>query len=162
MCLLLLSGETAISNWTHKTAVKARFSVEDCQTLEHKSRNKYFSNISICELFGITLFSGWNNSCSTLNMFPIGKEGEFPCGSDSKESACNEGDPSSIPGSGWSIPWRKKRHSLQYSCLENSMYRGAWRLQSVGIPKSRTWLSDYTFTFSLENSMQWSRLILHS
>ena len=100
MCLLLLSGETAISNWTHKTAVKARFSVEDCQTLEHKSRNEYFPNISICELFGITLFSGWNNSCSTLNMVPIGKEEEFPCGSDSKESACNEGDPSSIPGSG--------------------------------------------------------------
>ena len=31
----------------------------------------------------------------------------FPSGSDSKESACNAGDPGSIPGSG-RCPWRWK------------------------------------------------------
>ena len=31
----------------------------------------------------------------------------LPCGSDGKASACNAGDPGSIPGSGRSIPWRK-------------------------------------------------------
>ena len=36
---------------------------------------------------------------------------------------------------------------LQYSCLENSMDRGAWRATVHGISKSWTRLSDFTFTF---------------
>ena len=40
--------------------------------------------------------------------------------SDSKESACNAGDLSSIPGLGRS-PGEGKGHPLQYSGLENSM-----------------------------------------
>ena len=31
---------------------------------------------------------------------------------------------------------------LQYSCLENSMDKGAWRVTVYGVAKSRTWLSD--------------------
>ena len=50
----------------------------------------------------------------------------FPGGSDSKESACNAGDPGSIPGSGRS-PAERSSFPLQYSCLENPMNRGAWR-----------------------------------
>ena len=41
-----------------------------------------------------------------------------------KESACNAGDPDSIPGLGRS-PGGRNGNSLQYSCLENSMDRGA-------------------------------------
>jgi len=41
-----------------------------------------------------------------------------------KESACNVGDPDSIPGLGRS-PGGRNGNSLQYSCLENSMDRGA-------------------------------------
>ena len=44
----------------------------------------------------------------------------FPGGSNSKESACNAGDPGSIPGSERS-PGEGKGYSLQYSGLENSM-----------------------------------------
>ena len=44
----------------------------------------------------------------------------FPRGSDGKESACNVGDPGSIPGSGGS-PGEGKGYPLQYSSLENSM-----------------------------------------
>ena len=44
----------------------------------------------------------------------------FPGGSDSKESACNEGDQSSITGSGRS-PGEGNGNPLQYSCLENFM-----------------------------------------
>ena len=40
--------------------------------------------------------------------------------SDSKEFACNEGDPASIPGSGRS-PGDENGNPLQYSCLEISM-----------------------------------------
>ena len=36
---------------------------------------------------------------------------------------------------------------LQYSCLENPMDRGAWRAAVHGVAKSRTQLSDFTFTF---------------
>ena len=49
----------------------------------------------------------------------------FPGGSDGKESAGNSGDPGSIPGSRRS-PEGGNGSSLQYSCLENSMDRGAW------------------------------------
>ena len=48
----------------------------------------------------------------------------FPGGSDGKESACNAGDPGSIPGSGRS-PGEENDNPLQYSHLENSMDRGA-------------------------------------
>ena len=50
---------------------------------------------------------------------------KLPCGSDSKASACNAGDLGSIPGSGRS-PGEENGNPLQYSCLENSMDRGAW------------------------------------
>ena len=42
----------------------------------------------------------------------------FPGGSVGKESACNEGDPDLIPGSGRS-PGEGNGNPLQYSCLEN-------------------------------------------
>ena len=44
----------------------------------------------------------------------------FCGGSDGKASACNPGDPGSIPGSGRS-PGEGNGNPLQYSCLENSM-----------------------------------------
>ena len=37
---------------------------------------------------------------------------------DGKESACNAGDPGSIPGSG-RFPRERHDNPLQYSCLEN-------------------------------------------
>ena len=59
----------------------------------------------------------------------------------SKESACNAGDTGSIPGSGRS-PGRGGGNPLQYSCLENSMDRGAWWATVHGGPKSQTGLSN--------------------
>ena len=49
----------------------------------------------------------------------------FPSGSDGKESACNVGDWGSIPGSG-RCPGEGNGYLLQYSCLADSMDRGAW------------------------------------
>ena len=48
-----------------------------------------------------------------------------------KESASIAGEPGSIPGLGRS-PGEGNRYPLQYSCLENSMDRGAWQVQSMG------------------------------
>jgi len=45
---------------------------------------------------------------------------------------------------------------LQYSCLENPMDGGAWWATVHGVAKSRTRLSDFTFTFhfhALEKKM---------
>ena len=50
---------------------------------------------------------------------------DFPCGSDGKASACNAGDPGSIPGLGRSLG-EGNGNPLQYSCLENPMGGGAW------------------------------------
>ena len=40
-----------------------------------------------------------------------------------QEIACNVGDVCSIPG----FPGEGNSNPLQYSCLENSMNRGAWQ-----------------------------------
>ena len=66
---------------------------------------------------------------------------DFPGGSDSKVSACNAGDPGSIPGSG-RFPGEGNGYPLHYSCLENSMDRRAWWATVHGVAKSRTRLSD--------------------
>ena len=65
----------------------------------------------------------------------------FPDGSDSKESACYARDLSSIPGSGTS-PGEGNGKPLQYSCLENSMGRGALQGMVPGVAKSGTLLSN--------------------
>ena len=54
--------------------------------------------------------------------------------SDGKESACNAGDPGSIPGSKRS-PGEGNGIPLQYSCLDNSMDRGAWWATVQGVEK---------------------------
>ena len=54
----------------------------------------------------------------------------------SKESACNAGDPGSIPG--WEIyPGEGNGDPLQYSCLENPMDRGARQATVHGVTKAR-------------------------
>ena len=57
--------------------------------------------------------------------------------------------PTCCDGEGNSTP-------LQYSCLENPMGGGAWWVAVHGVAKSRTRLSDFTFTFhfhALEREM---------
>ena len=61
----------------------------------------------------------------------------FPWGSDSKESACNAGDPGPIPGSG-RAPGEGNGSPLQYSCLENPMDGGAWGATVHGVAQSQT------------------------
>ena len=52
-------------------------------------------------------------------------------GSDSKESACNAGDPGLIPGLE-RYPAERNVNPLQYSCVENPMDRGAWQVTVHG------------------------------
>ena len=63
-----------------------------------------------------------------------------------KESTCNAGDTGdtgSVPMSGRS-PGGENGNPFHYSCLENSMDRGAWRGIVQRVAKSRTQLSDWS------------------
>ena len=51
-----------------------------------------------------------------------------------KDSACNARDPGSTPGWGRS-PGEGNGASLQYSCLQNLMDRGAWWATVHGVAK---------------------------
>ena len=62
------------------------------------------------------------------------------------ESACNAGDPGSVPGLG-RFPGEGNGYPPQYLCLENPMARGAWRTTVHGVAKSQTQPSGFTFTF---------------
>ena len=52
-----------------------------------------------------------------------------------KQSACNAGDPGSIPGLGRSSG-EGNGNPLQYFCLENPMDRGAWRAIVHGVTRA--------------------------
>ena len=75
----------------------------------------------------------------------------FPGGSDGKESTCNAGDLSSIPGSGKS-PGGGNGNPLQYSYLDNPMDRGAWWATVHGVTKSRTRLSNLHLSFGMDEA----------
>ena len=83
-----------------------------------------------------TLFHRWESE---------DKQGKVTCfPSDSKESACNAGDMSSVPGWGRSLgEWQ----STPIFLLENSMDRGAWRVTVHGVKNSWTQLSNFHFHF---------------
>ena len=61
----------------------------------------------------------------------------FPGGSDSKKSARIAEDLGLTPGSG-RYPGERTGYPLQYSCLENSMKKGASRATVHGVTKSWT------------------------
>ena len=60
---------------------------------------------------------------------------DFSGSSAGKESTFNAGDSSSIPRLGRSTG-EGNGNPLQYSCLENSMDRGAWQATVHGVAKS--------------------------
>ena len=61
---------------------------------------------------------------------------------DSPANAADPDDAGSIPGLGTS-PRGGNGNLVQYSCLENSMDRGAWQATVHGVTKSQTRLSRF-------------------
>ena len=103
-----------------------------------------------------SLISGWQTArncccclvaklclthCDPMDCSPPDSSVHGICSSDGKESACNAGDPSLIPGSGRS-PGEGNGSPLPSSCPENPMHRGAWRGTVHSVTKSQTGLSD--------------------
>ena len=62
--------------------------------------------------------------------------GRLPWWLSGKEFTCQAGDLGLIPGPGRS-PGERNGNPLQYSCLENPMDRGAWRVTVPGVAKSQ-------------------------
>ena len=78
--------------------------------------------------------------CLLRNLYN-GATKDFPGSSDDKKSACNAYSLSLIPGSG-RPPGEGNSNPIQYSCLENSMDRGArWAIIN-GVINSWTRLRD--------------------
>ena len=80
----------------------------------------------------------------------------FPCGTVVKQPSANTGavgDAGSIPGMERS-PGVGNGNLLQYSCLENYMDRGVWRVTIHGVTKSQTWLSTCTHIKSIMKHME--------
>ena len=65
----------------------------------------------------------------------------FPSGSEGKEFACSAGDLGSIPGSGRS-PGEGNGNPLKNSCLENPLTEEPGKLQSMGLQRVKTQLSN--------------------
>ena len=79
----------------------------------------------------------------------------FPGGAVVKNLPANAGDMSSIPGSGRS-PGGENGNPLQYSCLENSMDRGAWQATVHEPTKSWTRLSTHPqITYMLKTHLSY-------
>ena len=71
----------------------------------------------------------------------------FPDGAVVKSLCANTGDVrdlGSIPGSRRS-PGEGNGNQIQYSCLENSLDRGAWWATVYGVSKYQTWLSKHAY-----------------
>ena len=109
---------------TQKTTVKR---VHADLTTKGSSGLKYHYNHKGFQML-YSLLLGPRASCCwltyDLKMLSSAALKGFPGGSDGKASACNVGDPGSIPGLGRS-PEEGNGSPLQYSCLENPMDRGA-------------------------------------
>ena len=88
----------------------------------------------------VSQFVVWGGFC----LFTLLGGRGFPGGSDDKESICNAGDLSLIPGLGRS-PGEGNSYPLQYFSLENSMDREAWQATVRGVAKSWTRLSVHSF-----------------
>ena len=88
----------------------------------------YFRNKSTAHVWG---------THSLLDIFARFISHCYPGGSEVKMSACIVGDLGSIPGSG-SFPGEGNGNTLQNSCLENSMDRGASRATVHQVAESDT------------------------
>ena len=79
-----------------------------------------------CDSRNLTLPNNWSRPKHLIsNIYKKIIGNIYPGSSEGKASACNVGDPGSIPGSG-RFPGGGHGNPLQYSCLENPMDRGAW------------------------------------
>ena len=143
-------GSSQSRDWTQVSRIAGRFfsSLATREaliniTVVQSVRSQYTCFIKILEHWRETSFVWANDGRVQLenDIWANCLEWGFPGGSDSGESAHNVGDLGLIPWSGISLG-EENGYPLRYSCLENSMDKGAWLAIVHGVTNSRTWLSD--------------------
>ena len=105
-------------------------------------RGKSFNSSLLSMTLPVWVFHVWPLLC--WDIVPLG----FPGSTNGKESACQcrrHQKYGFSSGSGRS-PGVGSGNPLQYSCLENSMDRGAWQPTVHGVAKSQTWLSMHVWS----------------
>ena len=137
---LFLSGEEKArpahtSTHTKPWGLQERFGTL-LWSLLNKNFNKQVVSAEVSQKTLFIWYSMWTVPLGENTIWML-----FPCGSAGKESTCNAGDLSSIPGLGRS-PGEGKGYPLQYSGLENSM-----DCIVHGVTKSWIRLSDFHFLF---------------
>ena len=100
------------------------------------SHNIFQSIVSGFSLYWVT------QSLSSILGGIYGKAWHLARGTVVKNLPASAGDVGSILGSGRS-PGEGNDYPLHYSCLENSMDRGAWRATAHGVSKNQTGLYDW-------------------
>ena len=126
----LLLNTTAKSQYVsgQRDELKCTFSIMEIYTALCKRR---FPRKAVGHVFSLDIYM-----ISSSFYHPHYNQG-FPGDSDGKESGCNAGELSLIPG--WGIsPGEGNDNLLQYSCLRNSKDRGAWWATIHGV--TRTWI----------------------
>ena len=96
---------------------------------------------------------------SSVSILYVYQSPQFLGGSDGKKSAWIVGDTVLIPRMGRSLGGGNE-NPLKYSCLENSMDRGVWQLQSLGSKQSDMIDNTFTFFFQFYNRCKWQYEIL--
>ena len=108
-----------------ESEIKLPTSVQSSKKREFQ-KNIYFCFIDYAKAFDCVDYNKLENSERDGNTRPpdLPPEKSVCSGSEGKASACNVGDPGSIPGSGRSP--EGNGNQFQYSCLENPTDREAW------------------------------------
>ena len=114
--LQLLMGQSRVESKLYSRCVDLNVHVAN--------HNKWIKRDHYCRKSRVEKGWRWGMRVGEL-MLPYPELGP-PYGSDGKESACNAGDPGSIPGLGRPPGKGSDGNPVQYSCLENLMDRGAW------------------------------------
>ena len=88
------------------------------------------------------VFKKTNYHITYIQLTPLRKTGVFPDGTRGEEPACQWKRHRRCRFDPWvgKIPGGMHGNPLQYSSLENSMNRGAWRATVHSISESKTWL----------------------
>ena len=98
-----------------------------------------------------TVLINWSTPPCLIVLSPMYTSHGFSGGTSGKESACQYRRCKIYKFDPWvgKIPWNGNGNPLQYSCLENSTDRGAWRLRSMESQRVRhDWAHTHTASSS--------------
>ena len=145
----VIKSQTRLSHFDWLTYLCYGYNGSSCIIVDlSTSWGFYYLQNSSKDMAQNIIYSPWGGTKCPWLYLMIRLFWSFPDGSVSKESAWNAGELGLIPGSGGSPEGHD--NPLLYSCLENSMKRGAWWAIVHEVAKSQTdWAINTLIFFSL-------------